>query len=96
MSIKISTIFYPHIVKEYDSIEQFIADNDYTEYEAKLREIMSDIPFQVSLSEDNFEAIVTVEYETEEQRGSISEQIESATQLLRRPIYEEDISNHLF
>ena len=32
MSIKRTKIYYPHIVKEYASVEEFVTENNYTEF----------------------------------------------------------------
>ena len=39
MLIKISTVFYPHIVKEYTSVEQFYTENGYEEFYSSINEV---------------------------------------------------------
>ena len=96
---KHTIIFYPHIVKQYDSIEQFIADNGYEDYvEAKRSEIITfgfDLNdtsrYAESLSEDGFEAKTTVVFDSEEHFNQSIELIRgNASDISRKPIFEEE------
>lgn len=72
MSIKISSVFYPHIVREYATVEEFREVNGYEEYYAAANLIQdrhidrsdSNV-YQESISDDGFEAIVTILFEDE-------------------------------
>lgn len=108
MSIKFSTVFYPHIVKEYTSIEQIIADNGYEEFYAAANEIQLryiDITdpsvYQEAISEDGFEAICTTYFEDDAVYEAYNAAMAVIAPGVKQPIYREnhpDINDeiHLF
>lgn len=108
MSIKFSTVFYPHIVKEYTSVEQFRTDNGYDEYYTAANEIQArhiDITdttiYQEAISEDGFEAIVTVFFENDAAYEAYHADMTAITPGMKQPIYKEDFQDaddeiHLF
>ena len=99
--IKRTKVFYPHIVKQYDSVEQFIADNGYDDFYATTRaEIASagvtltdPSKYVEALSDDGFEAVTTVVFADQAQYDAYL----AATQEYahRSPIFEENIEEHL-
>lgn len=108
MSIKISTVFYPHIVKEYTSVEQFYTENGYEEFYSSTNEIQdrhidrSDSTiYQEGISEDGFEAIVTVSFASSEEYEAYHADLQANISDSKQPIYREDHSDvnddiHLF
>lgn len=108
MSIKFSTVFYPHIVKEYTSTEQLIADNGYEEFYAAANEIQArylDITdpsvYQEAISEDGFEAICTVYFEDDAVYEAYHADMSVIALGIKQPIYREhhpdmDDEIHLF
>ena len=68
--IKETKLFYPHIVKQYDDVNQMISDNNYTSYYNMMRQVLTDAGidianntvYQEALTEDKFEGIITVIY----------------------------------
>ena len=103
MSIKISRVIYPHIVKQYESIEQLVSENGYTDfYEARRQELV-DFGFDLNdqnryheeLSEDGFEGTLTMHFDSQEHYdaylASVSELHEH-----KFPIYIEETDSHLF
>lgn len=111
MSIKISTVFYPHIVKEYTSVEQFYTENGYEEFYSSINEVQdrhidrSDTTiYQESISEDGFEAIVTVSFANNADYEAYNADLqanEANVANAKQPIYREDHSDandeiHLF
>ncbi|MDC1446368.1 hypothetical protein N8344_00185 [bacterium] len=108
MSIKFSTVFYPHIVKEYTSTEQLIAENGYEEFYAAANEIQArylDITdpsvYQEAISEDGFEAICTVYFEDDAVYEAYHADMSVIVTGIKQPIYREhhpdmDDEIHLF
>lgn len=99
MSIKFSTVFYPHIVKEYTSIEQFTTENGYEEFYAAAIEIQArylDITdpsvYQEAISEDGFEGICTVYIEDDAVYEAYHADMADIATGIKQPIYRE---NHL-
>lgn len=96
---KHTVIFYPHIVKQYGSIDQFVTENGYEDYIAKKREEIGIFGFDLtdstryaeSLSEDGFEGKTTVVFDSE---AHFNECIASITgrgyEDLKKPIFEEE------
>ena len=35
--IKMTKLFYPHVVKQYDNLDQLISENNYSDYQAILK-----------------------------------------------------------
>jgi glutaredoxin 2 len=96
---KHTIIFYPHIVKQYDSIAQFITDNGYEDYvESKRSEIvtfgfdLNDTSRYIeSLSEDGFEGKTTVVFDSEEHYNLCIDLVRgNASNISRKPIFEEE------
>ena len=105
MSIKTTKIFYPHIVKEYDTVEQFVSENEYTDYYTAMRQGLVDFGLDItdsskyveSLSEDSFEAVLTVVFSDQAEVDSyLAFAIEkNEVELHRSPIFEEQSTAHL-
>ena len=106
---KYTVIFYPHIVKQYQSIEQFIEDNGYaTYYDEKTSNLtamgidMSDATvYQTGLSEDGFEAKSTIAFDSEAAKNAAFEAVgERDYADIKTPIFEEEFegtsTEHLF
>lgn len=106
---KYTVIFYPHIVKQYQSIEQFIEDNGYqTYYEEKTSNLAlmgidanDATVYRAELSEDGFETKSTIVFESEEAKNAafiaVGERDYSG---MKTPIFEEEFegtsTEHLF
>lgn len=108
MSIKISSVFYPHTVIEYLTVEQFIEVNGYKEYYAAAnalqdRHIDRSDPavYQEGLSDDGFEAIVTILFEDEASYQAYQIELDSITSDAKQPFFMDERLNpndalHLF
>lgn len=104
MSIKKTTIYYPHIVKEYESVNQLIEENGYTEfYDVLLAELVTggidindETQYQVSLSDDLFEAVATVVFSSEEAYAKHDEEPPEWGPSVKGPIFIEKSEDHLF
>ena len=104
--IKITKVFYPHIVKQYDTVDQIVSENNYTDYVAILKNSLTnagvDISdasnFQEALTEDKFEGVTTFVYPDESTRDTVVADIESQLSSFNcaQPIFEEEITDHLF
>ena len=76
--IKETKLFYPHIVKQYDDVNQMISDNNYTSYYNMMRQVLTDAGidianntvYQEALTEDKFEGIITVIYPNTDADGN--------------------------
>jgi hypothetical protein len=95
---KHTVIFYPHIVKQYESVEQFIAENGYEDYVgAKRSEIVTfgfdpndTSRYLESLSEDGFEGKTTVVFDSEEHYNQCIDLVRgNVADISRKPIFEE-------
>jgi len=105
MSIKTTKVFYPHIVKEYDSVEQFVSENDYTAYYTAMRQGLVDFGIDIndpskyleSLTEDSFEAVLTLVFTDQAEMDSYLEIAASRNEAEshRSPIFDEEIDTHL-
>lgn len=96
---KHTTIFYPHIVKQYETIEQLVSENGYDDYwNAKLEEL-AQLGFDTTdtskvflgLSEDGFEGVATVAFASEaewDSKQSITHEREYNN--MKKPIFEEE------
>ena len=96
---KHTVIFYPHIVKQYGTIDQFVTENGYDDYIVKKREEIGIFGFDLtdpsryseSLSEDGFESKTTIVFDSEEH---FNECIASITgrdyESMKKPIFEEE------
>lgn len=96
---KHTTIYYPHVVKQYESIEQFVADNGYEDYFAKKMEELAQLGFDATdaskvhlgLSEDGFEAKVTVTFASVAEWEASQEIIINIQYSdMKKPIFEEE------
>ena len=103
MSIKKRTkILYPHIVKEYNSIEQFISENEYDAYYAALRseisaagiDLSNEAQYKETISADGFEAVATIVFPDEATWNTYVEGCELHEDL-RKPIFEENTEDHI-
>lgn len=97
MSIKFSTVFYPHIVKEYTSIEQFITDNGYGDFYTAANIIQdryidrSDATIYLEgISDDGFEAIVTVSIPDQATYDAYHAEMQEIAPESKHPIYREN------
>lgn len=103
MSIKKRTkILYPHIVKEYDSIDQFISENEYQDFYAAVRseiaaagiDLSDEAQYKESLSDDGFEVVATIVFPDEATWNTYVEGCEEHPSL-RKPIFEENTEDHI-
>ena len=46
--IKETKLFYPHIVKQYDEVNQMISDNNYTSYYNMMRQVLTDAGIDIA------------------------------------------------
>jgi hypothetical protein len=103
MSIKSTKIFYPHIVKEYASVEEFITENNYTEFYNEQKatlvtagiDINDDTKYKENLSEDSFEAILTVVFASQEARDAYVAAAGEPDPSNRQPIFIEETDDHI-
>jgi len=104
--IKETKLFYPHIVKQYDDVNQMISDNNYTSYYNMMRQVFTDAGidianntvYQEALTEDKFEGIITVIYPDTDAVTAIETAIQSNMESFSnpQPIFEEVVTDHLF
>ena len=95
---KHTTIYYPHVVKQYDSLAQFITENGYDEYETARKEELTIMGLDVtdpavyaeSLSDDGFEAVSTIVFASEEDYLAKLELVSGRIYAMKKPIFEED------
>ena len=104
--IKETRLFYPHIVKQYDNLGQMISENNYTPYYDMIKQLLNDVgvdtsnsaQYQEALTEDKFEAVVTVVYPDNDSviayDTAIASQMENFSN--PQPIFEEVVTDHLF
>jgi hypothetical protein len=104
MSIKITTVFYPHIVKEYSTVSQIVTENGYDDFYAWHRnlvsqyvDITSEAVYKEGLTEDSFEGVTTVVFPTQEAFNSyeVAAEADSGQAELKQPIYSEASDTHL-
>ena len=98
---KHTTIFYPHIVKQYETIEQLVSENGYDDYwNAKLEEL-AQLGFDTAdassvylgLSEDGFEGVSTVVFASQadwDSKQSITHERDYSN--MKKPIFEEEFT----
>lgn len=99
---KLTTVFYPHIVKEYDSYDSMVTENGYEEYRQFVLntltehgiDINDESVFKEELSDDGFEAIATVVFPNEEDFNAYMISAQRSTSF-KKPIYEEEVDEHL-
>lgn len=100
--IKLSKVFYPHIVKKYDTVEQYVSENNYELFEQATLEHLANhgidtndsAQYVQQLSEDGFEVMVTVVFQDSSVFDAFME-VDPAADLNRRPIFEEEVDTHL-
>lgn len=103
MSIKLSQVFYPHIVKEYDSVETFIAENEYNTYYDAMRgelasfniDITNPAQYGESLTEDRFEAVSTIVFENQADADNYIQNCNPDLATGKMPIFIEDTTDHV-
>jgi len=103
MSIKRTKIYYPHIVKEYASVEEFVTENNYTEFYDNQKstlvsagiDVSDDTKYKEILSEDSFEVIVTAVFPSQEVRDEYLVTLEEVKPSLRKPIFVELTDEHI-
>lgn len=102
MSIKITTVFYPHIVKEYATIDQLITENGYDEFYAWTRnvvgqfiDITDDAQYLEALTDDMFEGTATMVFPSQ----AVLDQYEAASnhdsEDFKLPIFAEPATDHI-
>lgn len=104
--IKMTKLFYPHVVKQYDNLDQLISENNYSDYQAILKnsltnaglDISDSAVFQEALTDDKFEGIATVVYPDQATRDTVVAEVESNSASFSGacPIFEEEVTTHLF
>ena len=98
---KHTTIFYPHIVKQYETMDQFVTENGYDDYYAAKHQELEELGFDINdstkvfegLSEDGFEAITTIIFESEADwnaKQPITQNRETEYSGMKKPIFEEE------
>ena len=104
MSIKRTKVFYPHIVKQYESISALVSENGYEDFYASIRQEVADagidlsneVVYKEQLSEDGFEGIVTVvfasqaDYDAYHAVASVN-----AHEGMVQPIFVEEVEDHI-
>ena len=99
--IKRTKVFYPHIVKQYESVDQFVSENGYADFYAAVRaEIVATgisltdaSRYAESLSDDGFEAVATVVFADQAEYDAYLASVVERTE--RSPIFEEESDAHL-
>ncbi|OUU21136.1 MAG: hypothetical protein CBB97_16670 [Candidatus Endolissoclinum sp. TMED37] len=104
--IKMTKLFYPHVVKQYDTLDQLISENNYSDYQAILKnsltnagmDVSDSAVYQEALTDDKFEAIATIVYPDQATRDSAVAEVESNSASFSGacPIFEEEVTTHLF
>lgn len=100
--IKRTKVFYPHIVKQYDTVDQFIAENGYADFYAAVRAEIEAVGIQLTdatryseaLTEDGFEAKATIVFADEAEYNAYVAGC-GTHDSLRTPIFEENVEDHL-
>jgi hypothetical protein len=103
MSIKNTKIFYPHIVKEYGSVAQFVSENNYTAYYNEMRagiaafgiDLDDETQYQEALSADMFETIATIAFADEASALNYASNAPEVNVSVL-PIFSEESDEHLF
>lgn len=97
---KHTVIFYPHIVKQYESVEQYITENGYEAFvEQKYSELENNIGinrddstrFALELSEDGFEVVMTIGFADENDWMTNGATIINEYDM-KRPIFQEEFN----
>lgn len=104
--IKMTKLFYPHVVKQYDNLDQLISENNYSDYQAILKnsltnqgmDISDSSVYQEALTDDKFEAIATIVYPDQATRDAAVAEVQSNSESFTGacPIFEEEVTTHLF
>ena len=103
MSIKKTRIHYPHIVKEYDSVEQLISENGYTDFYNEIIagmvafgiDVDDETQYKEALSEDLFEAVSTVIFASEEAYAEYEANTPECSPSTKAPIFIEESEDHI-
>lgn len=103
MSIKRTKVFYPHIVKQYDSISALVTENGYDDFYAAIRQEIADAGIDLTneamykeeLSDDGFEGIVTVVFASQADYDAYFAVANSATHTDKQPIFVEEVEDHI-
>jgi len=101
--IKRTKVYYPHIVKQYDSVEQFITENGYADFYSAVKAkveaagitLTDSTRYLESLSDDGFESVVTVVFTDQAQYDAYLADTLSDSNDMRTPIFEENVEEHL-
>lgn len=104
MSIKRTKVFYPHIVKQYESISALVSENGYDDFYAAIRQEIADagidlsneVVYKEQLSEDGFEGIVTVVFASQSDYDAYFAVASVNTfEGLAKPIFVEEVEDHI-
>jgi hypothetical protein len=101
--IKRTKVFYPHIVKQYDSVEQFVSENGYADFAAALKAEITSVGIDVTdssryveaLSDDGFEAVATVVFADQAEYDTYLAGVAEEHSGIKTPIFEEESEEHL-
>ena len=103
--IKMTKLFYPHVVKHYDSLDQLISENNYSDYQSILKnsltnqgmDISDTSVYQEALTDDKFEAIATIVYPDQATIDAAVAEVQSNSEGFTGacPIFEEEVTTIL-
>ena len=101
--IKRTKVFYPHIVKQYDSVDQFVSDNGYADFYAAVRaevaaagvSLTDASRYAEALSDDGFEAKATIVFADQAEYDAYLAGVATEHAGIRTPIFEENVEEHL-
>ena len=101
--IKRTKVFYPHIVKQYDSVEQFVSENGYADFAAALKAEITSAGVDVTdasryaeaLSDDGFEVKATIVFADQAEYDAYLAGVAEEHPDVRAPIFEENVEDHL-
>jgi hypothetical protein len=101
--IKRTKVFYPHIVKQYDSVEQFVSENGYADFAAALKAEITSAGIDVTdssryveaLSDDGFEAKATIVFTDQAEYDAYLAGVATEHSGIKTPIFEENVEEHL-
>ena len=101
--IKRTKVYYPHIVKQYDSVEQFVSENGYADFYAALKAEITSAGiddtdasrYAEALSDDGFEAVATVVFADQAEYDAYLAGVADEKTGIKTPIFEEESEEHL-
>lgn len=94
---KHTTIFYPHIVKQYESVDAFVSENGYEEFRDANDVMLSEMGFDPAdetkvkraLTDDGFEVVITLVYDSEAHFNEKQPIANDHHFEMKKPIFEE-------